>query len=232
MAIASALNEPRPARSGAVSQWISPIKLASPSASAAAGGNSGTVGALGGGAGAGPHAATAIMTTSARTSDYDGTTSIIVQPAKPARCYDSGVRLLAVLALAGCGPRMVRGGEWTAAAPVAEPGATPSKPASEEATPIPALRITQLDEQATGFDLHVRPAGIVAWRLDEETRTDPLPARVRGLSPGMHTIEIDAPPGYLGRIDSFRLARDQALKIEVVLMPTASSAVVPVEPVQ
>jgi hypothetical protein len=153
------------------------------------------------------------------------------------RCYDTHVRFAAILvALAGCGPRMARGGDFTPATPVEATGsAAPSsshagRASSDEATPIPALKITPLTEQATGFDLYVRPAGVASWTLDQDKRTDALPARVRGLQPGMHKIEIEPPHGYLGRIDSFRLARDQPLKIEIVLMPAASSAVVPVEP--
>jgi hypothetical protein len=42
-------------------------------------------------------------------------------------------------------------------------------------------------------------AGTMTWRLDGEARTDALPSRIRGISPGCTPVAIDAPAGFMSQ---------------------------------
>jgi hypothetical protein len=68
-----------------------------------------------------------------------------------------------------------------------------------------------------GFDLYVTPAHVAAWRLDGETRTTDLPARINGLAPGRHTVAIDAPPGFMSESLELDLQPGELRKVEITL---------------
>jgi serine/threonine protein kinase/uncharacterized metal-binding protein len=74
-------------------------------------------------------------------------------------------------------------------------------------------------DQNTGFDLYVTPAGVTTWRLDNDTRTDKLPSRIRGISPGPHQVAIDAPPGFMSQNQPITVEAGKAPKIEIQLQP-------------
>jgi eukaryotic-like serine/threonine-protein kinase len=71
----------------------------------------------------------------------------------------------------------------------------------------------------TGFDLYVTPSGISQWKLDGDSRTDRLPSRIRGISPGSHTVQIDPPPGFLSQLQHVAVELGKAPKVEIVLQP-------------
>jgi hypothetical protein len=79
-------------------------------------------------------------------------------------------------------------------------------------------------DQNTGFDLYVNPPGTMTWRLDGEARTDKLPSRIRGISPGQHTVAIDAPPGFMSQNMPINVELGKAPKVEIVLQPLDISA--------
>ncbi|CAN5597342.1 hypothetical protein BH11MYX1_BH11MYX1_28160 [soil metagenome] len=74
-------------------------------------------------------------------------------------------------------------------------------------------------DQNTGFDLYVLPGGVTTWRLDGESRTDKLPSRIRGISPGSHQVSIDAPPGFMSQNMPITIALGKSQKIEIALKP-------------
>ncbi len=76
-------------------------------------------------------------------------------------------------------------------------------------------------DQNTGFDLYVNPPGVTTWRLDNETRTDRLPSRIRGIAPGPHQVAIDAPPGFMSQNQPVTVENGKSSKIEIVLQPIA-----------
>ncbi|HEY0194757.1 MAG TPA: protein kinase, partial [Kofleriaceae bacterium] len=84
------------------------------------------------------------------------------------------------------------------------------------AMPLPAAAAA---DPSTGFDLYVSPAGVAQWRLDGELRTDRLPSRIRGISPGPHTVQIDPPPGFMSQNQQIGVEQGKAPKVEIVLQP-------------
>jgi hypothetical protein len=74
-------------------------------------------------------------------------------------------------------------------------------------------------DPSTGFDLYVAPAGITQWKLDGESRTDRLPSRIRGISPGPHTVQIEPPPGFLSQHQEVMVEAGKAPKVEIALQP-------------
>ncbi|HSK03714.1 MAG TPA: carboxypeptidase regulatory-like domain-containing protein, partial [Kofleriaceae bacterium] len=118
---------------------------------------------------------------------------------------------------------MVVGGAAIAAVAVAvalvvtrSPGGSADRPAgtagSQAQTPAVA-------DQNTGFDLYVTPAGITQWKLDGETRTDRLPSRIRGIAPGVHRVQIDAPPGFLSQAQRVEVVAGRADRVDIKLEP-------------
>jgi hypothetical protein len=97
------------------------------------------------------------------------------------------------------------------------PAAAATDPGSA-ATPTPAA-VAVAGDQNTGFDLYVNPPGTMTWRLDGEARTDKLPSRIRGISPGQHTVAIDAPPGFMSQNMPVNVELGKAPKVEIVLQP-------------
>jgi serine/threonine protein kinase len=73
--------------------------------------------------------------------------------------------------------------------------------------------------QDTGFDLYVAPATVTRWRLDDEVRTDRLPSRIRGISPGKHRVQIEAPPGFLSESQEIEVRAGEAPKVTIELDP-------------
>jgi hypothetical protein len=74
-------------------------------------------------------------------------------------------------------------------------------------------------DQDTGFDLYVTPGGISSWKLDGEGRNDRLPSRIRGIAPGVHTVQIDPPPGFLSQSEQVTVEPGKAPKVEISLSP-------------
>ncbi|HUJ63454.1 MAG TPA: serine/threonine-protein kinase [Kofleriaceae bacterium] len=83
----------------------------------------------------------------------------------------------------------------------------------------PAPTMTPEVAAATGFDLYVNPPGTMTWRLDGDARTDRLPSRIRGISPGPHTVAIDAPAGFMSQNQPVTVELGKAPKVEIVLQP-------------
>jgi len=94
--------------------------------------------------------------------------------------------------------------------PVPQPAAAP---AVKQPPPPPA------PDPSTGFDLYVTPAGITLWKLDGDSRTDRLPSRIRGISPGPHTVQIEPPPGFLSQLQQVSVELGKAPKVEIALQP-------------
>jgi hypothetical protein len=97
-----------------------------------------------------------------------------------------------------------------------------SKPVPQPAPPPVAVKqppqLVVLDP-STGFDLYVTPAGITQWKLDGDSRTDRLPSRIRGISPGPHTVQIEPPPGFLSQLQQISVEAGKAPKVEIALQP-------------
>jgi serine/threonine protein kinase len=92
-------------------------------------------------------------------------------------------------------------------------GAKPPVPvAAPVAKPIVA-------DPGTGFDLYVVPSGVTQWKLDGESRTDRLPSRIRGITAGAHTVQIEPPPGFLSQLQRVEVEAGKAPRIEIKLQP-------------
>jgi len=101
------------------------------------------------------------------------------------------------------------GGDKKTSAPIA----STEQATNSAAAPAPAVA----GDQNTGFDLYVQPPGTMTWRLDGEARTDKLPSRIRGISPGQHTVAIDAPPGFMSQNMPIQVELGKSPKVEIVL---------------
>ncbi len=88
--------------------------------------------------------------------------------------------------------------------------------AMKVATDGPQVPAAATDDQ-TGFDLYVVPAGITRWRLNGELRTDRLPSRIRGITPGPHAVVIEAPPGFMSQSQNVVVTAGQAQKVVIEL---------------
>jgi eukaryotic-like serine/threonine-protein kinase len=95
--------------------------------------------------------------------------------------------------------------------PAPQPAPTPV--AVKQPPPPPA------PDPSTGFDLYVTPAGITQWKLDGDSRTDRLPSRIRGISPGPHTVQIEPPPGFLSQLQQVSVELGKAPRVEIALQP-------------
>jgi hypothetical protein len=102
------------------------------------------------------------------------------------------------------------GGNKDKKTPVADKTAAPAQPVAAAATN---------DDPNTGFDLYVNPPGMLTWKLDGEARTSKLPGRVRGITPGVHKVEIDAPAGYMSQNQTITVESGKAPKVDIVLQP-------------
>jgi serine/threonine protein kinase len=80
----------------------------------------------------------------------------------------------------------------------------------------------QINPELTGFDLYVTPAGISQWRLDSEVRTDRLPARIRGITAGVHSVQIDPPPGFMSQHQTVTVEPGKSSRVEITLQPIAN----------
>jgi hypothetical protein len=74
-------------------------------------------------------------------------------------------------------------------------------------------------DPTTGFDLYVTPSGVMQWKLDGESRTDRLPSRIRGITAGQHTVQIEPPPGFLSQLQQVAIEQGKAPKVEIKLQP-------------
>jgi hypothetical protein len=105
------------------------------------------------------------------------------------------------------------GGEQTPT-PTAE-----KPPTTGSAVGTPQTPQTPPADQNTGFDLYVIPGGVTQWKLDGETRTDRLPSRIRGITPGSHSVQIDAPPGFLSQTQKVEVVAGKADRVDIKLEP-------------
>jgi hypothetical protein len=96
-----------------------------------------------------------------------------------------------------------------------------SRPAPQPAAPPVAVKAPPpvTADPSTGFDLYVTPTGITQWKLDGESRTDRLPSRIRGISAGPHTVQIEPPPGFLSHHQQVAVELGKAPKVEIALQP-------------
>jgi hypothetical protein len=97
----------------------------------------------------------------------------------------------------------------------------PKKTTQDNSVPAPAAPATPVAvaDPNTGFDLYVTPGGVMTWRLDGESRKDKLPSRIRGITPGVHQVAIDAPAGFMSQTQSVTVETGKAPKVEIVLTP-------------
>jgi serine/threonine protein kinase len=95
--------------------------------------------------------------------------------------------------------------------PSPQPAPTPAVVKQPPPPPAP--------DPSTGFDLYVTPAGISQWKLDGDSRNDRLPSRIRGISPGPHTVQIEPPPGFLSQLQQVSVEAGKAPKVEIALQP-------------
>ena len=110
-------------------------------------------------------------------------------------------------------------GCWTGpAAPAAPPVVSNAAPAPAVSPPADAAPET---DEHTGFDLYVSQPGVMTWRFDGEPRTDRLPVRIRGIVPGPHEVEIDAPPGFKNAVQTVDVELGKAPKVMIELQATA-----------
>ncbi|HZJ67504.1 MAG TPA: serine/threonine-protein kinase, partial [Kofleriaceae bacterium] len=98
------------------------------------------------------------------------------------------------------------------ARPSPQPAPTPAPVVKPPPPPIAA-------DPNTGFDLYVTPAGMTQWKLDGESRTDRLPSRIRGIAAGIHTVQIEPPPGFMSQFQKVTVELGKAPKVEIVLQP-------------
>ncbi|MCE9574253.1 MAG: PEGA domain-containing protein, partial [Deltaproteobacteria bacterium] len=96
-------------------------------------------------------------------------------------------------------------------------------PGSAAVATGPALSEAEL--KATGFDLYVTPPSVAGWRLDNQPRTDRLPSQIRTLTPGKHTIAVDAPPGFMSVSQDVEVVAGKADKVVITLQPMDVTAV-------
>jgi hypothetical protein len=95
------------------------------------------------------------------------------------------------------------------------PGPRPAPAPAPVVKPSPVVTA----DPDTGFDLYVTPAGMTQWKLDGEPRTDRLPSRIRGIAAGMHTVQIEPPPGFMSQFQKVTVELGKAPKVEIVLQP-------------
>jgi serine/threonine protein kinase len=93
-----------------------------------------------------------------------------------------------------------------------------AKPPAPVAAPVTKPAVA---DPSTGFDLYVVPSGVTQWKLDGESRTDRLPSRIRGITPGAHTVQIEPPPGFLSQLQQVEVEPGKAPRIEIKLQPVA-----------
>jgi len=98
-----------------------------------------------------------------------------------------------------------------------------SRPSPQPApTPAPAVKPPPpplAADPSTGFDLYVTPPGMTQWKLDGESRTDRLPSRIRGIAAGIHTVQIEPPPGFMSQFQKVTVELGKSQKVEIVLQP-------------
>ncbi|MDQ3341681.1 MAG: protein kinase [Myxococcota bacterium] len=81
----------------------------------------------------------------------------------------------------------------------------------------PAAAPIAAGDQNTGFDLYVSPSGVTQWKLDGETRTDRLPSRIRGITPGPHTVTIEAPAGFMSETQTVNVEMSKSGRVDITL---------------
>ena len=121
----------------------------------------------------------------------------------------------AVLLLGGAAIVMARsgdkGGNGVTTAETPTPAAAPTAATGGDIAPDTLA--------ASGFDLYVTPANVVGWRLDGEVRAARLPAQIRSIAPGTHTVAIDAPPGFMSHTQEVVVQAGAAQKVAIELKP-------------
>jgi hypothetical protein len=108
-------------------------------------------------------------------------------------------------------------GCWTSPPPVA-----PSTPVAARASDAGVDAAPLATNDNTGFDLYVMTPGVTTWKLDGESIDTRLPARIRGIAPGPHQVEIDAPAGYANKTLQVDVELDKPSKIQIELDPVSN----------
>lgn len=129
------------------------------------------------------------------------------------------MRLLVLCLVVGCGARPPATVSANGTKPPVETVAAPANAAGSGSGS--ATSAAAESDPNSGFDLYVNAKGrpVEAWLLDGERRTDRLPVRVRGLSPGTHTIEIEPPAGFKPASRQIIIVAGKSEKIEIELLP-------------
>jgi serine/threonine protein kinase len=155
----------------------------------------------------------AVAITTQRTSPADRTPfGASLTASRPKTGLYAAIAGAAVLLGGGAIALMSLGGDdGTGARATAAPAAA-AQPAGGEATAPDVLA-------ASGFDLYVTPSNVVGWRLDGEIRTARLPAQIRSIAPGAHSVAIDAPPGFMSHTQEVVVEAGKAQKVAIELKP-------------
>ncbi len=106
------------------------------------------------------------------------------------------------------------GGNKPTTMTAATAGTAPAQPPGS-AAPAEPPRVAGDDK--TGFDLYVTPSTVKGWKLDGVEQQINVPARIRDIAPGVHTIAIDAPIGFMSANKTVSVELSQASKVEITL---------------
>jgi hypothetical protein len=117
----------------------------------------------------------------------------------------------------GATPAAGSAGATTGSGGAVTPPVAPGSGSASAAATGPGLSAQDL--ASTGFDLYVTPNNVSGWRIDNQINTSRLPAQIRSVQPGRHTIAIDAPPGFMSATQVVDVEAGKAGKVEITLQP-------------
>ena len=89
----------------------------------------------------------------------------------------------------------------------------------------PEAAAKELADKDTGLGLHVTPTPVARWLLDGKIRTDRLPAVIRGISPGLHQLQIEA-PGFRSETRAVTVEPGKSLRVDIKLAPIEGPTIV------
>ncbi len=98
--------------------------------------------------------------------------------------------------------------------PTTAAAGTTQQPGS--AAPVEPPRVVAGADKTRG-DLEGKPSTVKGWKLDGVAQQINVPARIRDITPGVHTISIDAPPGFMSANKTVTVDMSQASKVEIAL---------------
>ncbi|CAN5746241.1 hypothetical protein BH11MYX2_BH11MYX2_05040 [soil metagenome] len=91
---------------------------------------------------------------------------------------------------------------------------------SAASTLAPAPRPDPVDSDSnTGLALYVHPPNVTSWKFDGERRYDHLPARIHGIVPGHHRVEIEPPAGFVGAKQDIEVEAGTSQTLIIELLP-------------